>query len=58
MKCPHCKREMVSGGYATACTKTGSVSIALPSYCANPSCRADRDAAAIAKAIAAGVIDP
>jgi hypothetical protein len=49
---------MTPGGAAIACGPSGSVKIPLPDYCADRECQEQRDEAALAKMIEAGVIDP
>lgn len=57
--CPDCGAEMQPGGVALACGgKAGSVRIQLPPFCTSRRCRSEKDAAAVARAVAAGVIDP
>lgn len=57
--CPHCGNPITPGGYALVCNTRGrSTTVQLPNFCTNRQCRSDRDDAAIAKAIADGVIDP
>ncbi len=57
--CPECGTQLTPGGVALGCVPGGGgVTIPLPAYCADPQCRRDRDEAAIARAIAAGVIEP
>lgn len=59
--CPRCGGRM-NAGVAMVCGPGVSGSIELPPVCASETCRVtgqrERDDAAIAKAIAAGVIDP
>lgn len=55
--CPDCGGPLKLGGYALACGPTGG-RIKLPDYCASRECARARDDAAIARAVAAGVIDP
>ena len=47
----------MTGGTAILCGPAGG-SLALPPYCPSPTCRKARDEAAIARAVAAGIIDP
>jgi hypothetical protein len=55
--CPHCGHPMRRGMvFWTA--KDGCDEFTLPPACSRPECQAARDDAAIAKMIAAGVIDP
>lgn len=57
--CPDCGLPMEFGGVALACgPHNKSVRVELPPWCSSVRCRSDRDAAAIAKAVATGVIDP
>lgn len=57
--CPHCGNPLSRGGVAVACgPRLTSTTIPLADYCADADCRRARDEAAIAKAVAAGVIDP
>lgn len=59
VRCPSCGQPMSSGGFALACGRGGqSARILLPAICTDRACRAARDEAAMAKAIAAGVILP
>lgn len=55
--CQHCGTPLTKGGYALACGPGGG-RIKLPDYCADRECAKARDDAAIARAIAAGIIDP
>jgi hypothetical protein len=56
--CPACGNPLTPGGSAFLCSDTGGKRVALPSYCADRQCQIDRDEAAVAKAIASGLIDP
>lgn len=57
--CPHCGNVLTPGGVAMVCAAGGKGGTrTLPGYCADRQCARDRDDAAIAHAIAAGVINP
>ncbi|WP_460836502.1 ribonuclease H family protein [Nocardioides marmoraquaticus] len=55
--CPSCGDQMTSGGIAIVCSRAGASRVALPYRCLNADCRADREARAMADAVAVGVID-
>jgi hypothetical protein len=56
--CPHCGTVLTPGGYAIVCSEAGGARLPLPGHCASRECRTNRDEAAIADAIAKGVILP
>jgi hypothetical protein len=49
---------MLGGGVALICGYGGLQRLRQPSYCGDPDCQQKRDEAAIARAVAAGVINP
>lgn len=56
-KCPACGEAMTQGGRAILCFGGGEAgTLDLPAHCTSRQCREQRDADAIEKAIAAGVI--
>lgn len=59
--CRACGEPVEAGGAVILCFgggESGTVELPPPSYCRRAECRADRDAAAIRRAVAAGVIRP